>query len=341
LTKDAPDAVKPDFTSEELDKISASALRAGDRKLMFEYQNAVARNAKRLEADKLRFSEKYNTDAVDKFSARAMRELENTPVSEKQAVALVEKGGKYPKNMLDALHQIAEIKGEDYVKNLADAHWVSGKTNFPQIETFDKIDVLAHAEGQKLVADLRAGELESEFTQRFESKAGAGEPKVIRLDEETNVEWQDARQAETQIEAVKAGETVSETISQAQAQAQTTIENAKQMSDYLTRLSADFRVSLIKEGMNANVAPVINRSEAGLVNFDELKEKVQVYDKPAMTAETASLKQTEIHTGAQETLAQHTATDAAKRELQERAVSASRAAAVQAETVESSIMLDL
>jgi N12 class adenine-specific DNA methylase len=341
LTKDAPDAVKPDFTSEELDKISASALRAGDRKLMFEYQNAVVENAKRLEADKLRFSEKYNTDAVDKFSARAMRELENTPVSEKQAVALVEKGGKYPRNMLDALHQIAEIKGEDYVRNLAGAHRVSGKTNFPQIETFDKIDVLAHADGQKLVADLRVKELESEFTRRFESKAGAGEPKVIRLDEETNVEWQDARQAETQIEAVKAGETVSETISQAQAQAQTAVENAKQMSDYLTRLSADFRVSLIKEGMNANVAPVINRSEAGLVNFDELKEKVQVYDKPAMTAETASLKQTEIHPGAQETLAQHTATDAARRELQERAVSASRAAAFEAETVDTSIMLGM
>ncbi|HXG84693.1 MAG TPA: hypothetical protein VNI84_11760, partial [Pyrinomonadaceae bacterium] len=171
LTKDAPDTVNLDFTARELEKISVSALRSGDRQLMFEYQKAVVENAKRLEADKLRFSEKYNEmykkDRVDKFSARAMRELENTPVTEKQAAALVEKGGKYPKNMLDALHQIAEIKGEDYAKNLADAHRAAGRRDFPPVETFDRIDVLAHADGQKLVADLRAGELESEFERRF------------------------------------------------------------------------------------------------------------------------------------------------------------------------------
>lgn len=93
--------------------------------------------------------------------------------------------------------------------------------------------------------------------------------------------------------------------------------------------------------MNPNVAPVVSQSEAALVNFDALKEKVGVYNKPqtTMTAETASLKQTEIHTRAQETLAQQHVADVSKREQQERAVNASRTAQFEAETVDTSIML--
>ncbi len=236
-----------------------------------------------------------------------MRELENTPVTESQAEALVEQGGKRPRNMLDALHQIAGIKGEDYVKRLAEAHRASGKADYPAIETFDNIDVLAHAQGQKVVADLRASELENEFERRFTA------------------------------------DKVNESFSEWRAEAWTVVENAKQMADYLGEISADFRVSLIKEGMNPNVAPVVSQAEAELVKFDELKEKVGVYDKPQMATgiETAPVKTTEILRGATDAAAQHHEADAAKRELQERAASASRTRAVEAESVDDSIGIDM
>ncbi len=308
LTKNAPEAVKPDFTASELEKVSVSAIRAGDHNLMYEYQRAAGENARRIESDKLRFGKEYNetykNEQVDKFSARAMRELENTPVTESQAAALVEKGGKHPKNMLDALHQMAEIKGEDYVKCLAEAHRASGKADFPQIETFDNIDVLAHAQGQRVVADLRAAELDSEFERRF------------------------------------AADKVNESFSQARAEAGTVVENAKQMADYLGKISADFRVSLINEGMNPNVAPVVSRSEAELVKFDGLKEKVGVYDKPQLATgiETAPVKTAEILHGAADAAAQHHQADAAKRELEQRAANAPEAAgAVEAELVDDSV----
>lgn len=281
--------LQPIFQAEELERISATALKIGDADGVISYhanltQKVVslneAENGMHKRFDVVReTAQNYGVD-LDRRTARVFWEMEMKPPTVKQIEILQDlefdlppafyTENDFPPNRLEAALEIA-------ARNDAEAEfWQDIKTQTEELganELWRETEVLARAHGQKLVSDVLLASAENKYAERF----GADETGFPAIGREA-----------VRIEIPENGWKRADVARLWEAQGTETEEPTRQAIAEMQRLEAEQLAGF------ENVSAVINQFVQAHKIYLLESGTPTPFDKPFMSAEEINLGETNV-----------------------------------------------